>query len=1192
MDEQNISDLPDYPALKQLAAALWKESDSYLGAAIMIGAGFSRAAAYTSDGSKKPPLWNHISKILVEKIGSRDHDHIDALRLAEEFSAYFGRQALRDLLKKEINDEALTPGDMHKSLLKLPWSEVLTTNWDTLLERALLEIHDPVYSIVNRQKDLSSAYAPRIVKLHGTIGVTDELVFTQEDYRKYPQNQAAFVNFARQVFIENELCLLGFSGDDPNFLQWSGWVRDHLDSHARRIYLVGALNLSPAKRKYLESINVAPVDLAPLVPEYDDLDTQHKVATQIFIEELQKLKPEPNWEWNPTRLQCATPITAEEINKSFKDAAYGAKLLEGQIVTLKEDRLFYPDWFVCPPSLFFILQSQINNPFPTAVNLAAMMEDSRAKLLYEIAWRHAVTYEVAPSWLVQELLAICDPDKHCSLTKKQQLEIALLLLKNSRWVNAPEAQDIEQRATAILEKNTKYWPESANELNYHRAIIARDKFDYPALESTAEKLDVSDSVWKLRKASLLAEVGRFSEGESLIEEAYRELLDQNRKSRNSIRVLSRLVWSHWLMRRIKYWVLKEEFRAFPSTYQDMKCSPWDCIEYIKDRITETLEKQQKQHSIKPLFEPGSYKDNSKVVSISNELHPLLLLDGISCTVGMPLRWGNIYFLVESSTKLAEFDDLDDVHRFALAIRSAASETSDVLNKVFSRVQIARFCNESIEWLFNRCNTALDYWNSKLTGNSKYEQSFVYDRLRVFIEVLARISVRIAPEQVKKILKKALAFGKIPAYHHYLLIDPLRSLIENSIKNIPEIHQQEVLMDVMLFPLPIETRVEQDVWNRWPNPTIQFPGARFASTVLDRRIDEIIDSIAPCSPRSASALLRLRPLLDAKFLTIPEQQKIGEKIWGSNPDYQALPNTGLLKHAFFKLPAPDNLAARGTIRQHLFEVGDDRLFDQSLLLSIAYAANLEEGCELPSSKQALSYFGKLISWRAKTDNKDLFGYTAQKNEQLSNSIGKALAWAVVPALPVEALKRENFNSLLAFYAEVDAPDAIIALSHFAAHDDSFAAQVEKLIRQGLQGQNSDKVASSAFALLRWRGIGASLATNRLTSLLVNLLGTNLGGGLPALLWTARQMYIKDYLPNDNIKSLMENIPLVFESADYQNISPSSREAVSISLVRAECVRLAKSILDKSPKESPELLKILEEAERDPLPEVRFAKDTDR
>ncbi|TRN53732.1 SIR2 family protein, partial [Pseudomonas syringae] len=285
---KDIKSLPDYAALRKLASALWQQENSYHGAAVMVGAGFSRSAASTGEASKKLPLWNFFSQRLADELGSGS---TDPLRLAEEYCAYFGKQALHDLIKKEINDAAWVPGDLHKSLLELPWSEVLTTNWDTLLERASAKVHHPIYSLVTKQEDLSNARSPRIVKLHGTIDITKDLVFTQEDYRKYPHQYAAFVNFSRQVFIENELCLVGFSGDDPNFLQWAGWVRDHLALHSRRIYLVGALGLNAAKRKYLESINVAPIDFYDLVTDHDERDTRHLEALKIFIKTLQDLKP-------------------------------------------------------------------------------------------------------------------------------------------------------------------------------------------------------------------------------------------------------------------------------------------------------------------------------------------------------------------------------------------------------------------------------------------------------------------------------------------------------------------------------------------------------------------------------------------------------------------------------------------------------------------------------------------------------------------------------------------------------------------------------------------------------------------------------------------------------------------------------------------------------------------------------------
>ncbi len=70
----------------------------------------------------------------------------DPLRLAEEYAAYFGREALDDLIRWVVDDQSWTPGVNHTLLLELPWSDVLATNWDTLIERAAMNVHRPVYS--------------------------------------------------------------------------------------------------------------------------------------------------------------------------------------------------------------------------------------------------------------------------------------------------------------------------------------------------------------------------------------------------------------------------------------------------------------------------------------------------------------------------------------------------------------------------------------------------------------------------------------------------------------------------------------------------------------------------------------------------------------------------------------------------------------------------------------------------------------------------------------------------------------------------------------------------------------------------------------------------------------------------------------------------------------------------------------
>lgn len=1183
---KRITDLPDYAALKKLAAALWQQENFYHGAAVMVGAGFSRSAASTGNINSKLPLWKDLSETLAKDLGTSSNS--EPLRLAEEYCAYFGKQALHDLVKKEVNDAAWVPSELHKTLLGLPWSEVLTTNWDTLLERASVDVHQPVYSVVARQEDLSSARSPRIVKLHGTVNITEDLVFTQEDYRKYPQRHAAFVNFARQVFIENELCLLGFSGDDPNFLQWAGWVRDQLTTHARRIYLVGALGLSAAKRKYLESMNVAPIDLNDLVDDFDDHDAKHFAATRIFLNSLQDLKPKQAWEWSPTQLHRST-ITTEEINKESENTGYTATLLERQLPTLKADRESYPSWLVCPIRQRWALQNQIKDPFPTPKILSGMTPDSRAKLLYEIAWRHGVTYEATPSWLAQELLVICDPAKPCVLTKKQQLEIALLLLKNTRWLDDSESKSIEKQTTTILDKEIRYWPESANELTLHKATVARDRFDYQQLEELTEKITEIGPEWRLRKASLLAELGRFDEGEKLIAKAYRELLGQHRNDRNSIYVLSRLAWAHHLLRGVETWNPAATIKALPSNYQESKCNPWDHIDHIQRRITKEFDKQQKQQVIEPSFEPGRYKDKSNTVTLSNELHPLLLLEGLSNSTGMPLRWRSISFLVEPAARLAEMGEVDGSLLYSLAIRAASSDTSDVLKKVFSRTRIACLPRADVDYLLDHCTKAANYWRLKFSNARGKESTYAIERLRIFIEVLARLSVRSTPEQAKRFFRLAVEFGKTPELQHPWLFESLRHMVEYSLKSTPTSEHHELLLDALEFPLQSEIRFQDHA--EWPNPVIIPSGNRPQNAVLDRRIDEIIEKITSCTPQSGCALIRLLPLLKSEFLTTEERQKIANKIWGESPNYQDLPETGLLKYLFLKLPAHDSIKVRNTVRRYLFEAPNDSLFSPALLLDVSSAAQTEDTSEFPDEIQAIDYFERLVTWRPALTNNDPLGLSDQAEKQIGELIGTTLSRSIVPALPTEALSEDNFKKLYAFYSAVDSPETIIAFAYFTKKSDAIADEVEKLIRKGLQDQSANRVAHSSYALLKWRELSDSPYTSRLISRLVYLIGSNLMPGLAALIWTANEMYKKEYLTDGDTELLADILPVIFDSSDYKNITPESREAVSVSLIRAACARLARDFLTKLPDANSELIRILTEAKQDALPEVRFADSTD-
>lgn len=132
-----VNDLPDYAALEQLASALWANAQSK-GAAVLVGAGFSRNAELAGDDTSPPPTWSDLHTAMARELYNDRWREAptDSLRLADEFRIYLGQAALIEFLHRQIVDASWKPGQLHRALMALPWSDVLTTNYDTLLERA------------------------------------------------------------------------------------------------------------------------------------------------------------------------------------------------------------------------------------------------------------------------------------------------------------------------------------------------------------------------------------------------------------------------------------------------------------------------------------------------------------------------------------------------------------------------------------------------------------------------------------------------------------------------------------------------------------------------------------------------------------------------------------------------------------------------------------------------------------------------------------------------------------------------------------------------------------------------------------------------------------------------------------------------------------------------------------------------
>lgn len=327
-------------AASQVHLLALRKALSNRNAAVMVGAGFSRNAV----GGENLATWRQLSEALSMELEpgrpSGNFSPAAAAQLAEQYSRVFSPTHLEQLIKRCVPDDQVTPGPLHKSLLELPWSEVFTTNYDTLLERTAERMFEVSYFTVCSREDIPQSKVlgrRRIVKLHGSLPSSRPFILTEEDYRTYPFRFAPFVNLVRQSLLENVFCLIGFSGDDPNFLHWLGWVRDMLDKHALPVYLFLAEAPTLGESKLYEARGVVPVLLpVPVDVPRSDFHARYRA----LFDELKKPLSDSPLDWGSLPLLGQEPISAE------REDALDALL--PHLAVLSARRSTYPGWIVAP----------------------------------------------------------------------------------------------------------------------------------------------------------------------------------------------------------------------------------------------------------------------------------------------------------------------------------------------------------------------------------------------------------------------------------------------------------------------------------------------------------------------------------------------------------------------------------------------------------------------------------------------------------------------------------------------------------------------------------------------------------------------------------------------------------------------------------------------------------------------------
>lgn len=1191
----DLSSLPDYPSLQQLAGALWAANGvGPRGAAVLVGAGFSRQADLISATAALPPLWSDLKAALALELyaGRTSHAPSDPLRLAEEYRAQFGQAALNDFVRVRIPDDTWRPSPLHKQLLELPWSDILTTNYDTLIERAARDIIQFQYQPVRFEKELAQARQPRIIKLHGTIGVGDEFILAEEDYRTYPIKHAAFVNVSRQVFIENELCLLGFSGDDPNFLQWSGWVRDNLGGSSRRIYLVGALGLSAPTRKLLESRNVAPIDFAPMLAGVPSADT-HREAIKLFLDFLTKSKPSAQHDWHPEQRSIEAP-TDEQFRASRTASAAQQRLID-TLPKWRHERNSYPGWLICPHNLRREIRwatESAARDFLFAQELLSIAQ--RSDVLFEIVWRYETAIWPLPTEILSAIEQCLEADS--TLERSRKAQFVLILLREARMRDDIRTYDRWSSAIDAMEGLT---PDLRAAATYEKCLAARDRLDLWSAKQLVNELNGSDPVWGLRKASLLAEIADSVGAREAISRALYELRTRELADRKSLWIRSRRAWARWLASGANLLGAQEDssisaFDALAAADREAKCDPWREVDHLRGLVEDAARERQKRaaEELVPQFEPGAYRDNKNTTYFESHVvsEPWQEITRIQEIVGIPYRFENTAMLSVACESL-HIAPKPTTRWHILLIRAIWSYKSRYIDWHLGRIAIARLPLDVAEQCGTLIRNALSNWcrEARKTASEPHIHVYIIDAVRSLMVALCRFTPRLDLVNVGLNFNLAVEIGEQPELRDIWLTGPLGSLLRHSLEAMTPELRSSVALACLKFPISSEARISHKT-DPWPNPFVALRTTEIRRPAGDsqwtNRIQELLKLVRSKGDSRTEAVIRLHHLNCASALSVAESMTFAEALWSEvdavNPPLPA--DTSLYWHVFKQLPAPEGVNIRDTLRKRLHSPEHGWLSNPLLLTSIACAARSPDPI-LPTSDTAFILLDEIVKMaNTNTPASDI-------QEDLKEAIGGVISLALAPVLTTTQINTSYAEAFIDLVEREELHHASRGCVHFAQLHPTLCDRVSNLLSIRLVGNSWRAVSCSADAIEMWAGLGKSTAAPIPDPLIESLIGAieaRRTVGQAALLSGVQTLVNAGNLKASHLERLARALILVTAESAYENVTPQSEQAITASLLRRECVELIDALLDKvDARYVPPLRTWLEQAANDPLPEVRFA-----
>ena len=841
---------------------------------------------------------------------------------------------------------------------------MFTTNYDTLLERAADEITSKRYDRVLNVGDLVYSTKPRIVKLHGTLRTNPPYIITEEDYRRYPIDYAPFVNTVRQSLIENALCLIGFSGDDPNFVEWTGWIHDNMDDQSSpRIYLIEVFPVSEAHRRLLERRNITLVDLS----EYSAVQGGPDKAIEWFLNLLLSETRDSPLEWPETDHDLLEPKPGMN-NDDWKAAVTGLEL------AWRHDRLSFPGWVVVPDDRRTVLWGYTYR-WMRAIRSGSIPPDAEhLGLVFEFVWRIEKCLCPLPdvqAVLLEEVLSrdVSGLDESSSMPTMENggaparsvaevrfMRHSLLLVLLRYYREEGKLQEWQRTYDRLYTVLGDLAPEHRADLHYQSALYAVFALDIPAVREKLAAWRVDDNLpfWSVKKAGILAEIGELSQAISIVNRSLKRIRERlNLKPITSdYTIVSQEAYTMVLLRYLRnseqfsrsvrgdQEVLdKEASRELTERWNILKqyrCDPWSELNGFEVSL-ERIHSRDSRSNIKRTFDIGvvtmhySYSIIDKTTRDALRGYNFLRF----CEdIGIPFRIPASTF-GKTAVEGALSRIADDSPYWAMASMVRLGDAKDV-DLLINRLSLARMSVKSIDALIVQYLRSIRQSESEIqSGDPLYRSTFGIVIGTSVPELLSRFVVKSSPNYGTTSFRFTLDL-----YHsdNRLNYSGVRNLVRRLVRAYPDQQVVPLIHELTKFPVvqssnplvagefinPFEVILEKQL-----TEIRDSMESRDVSIVGGDETDRLIsDALSEDESRRRWAIPILTALYQVGLLSDIDGTRFADALWARTDKFGLPQDTGFDSRAvYLSLPAPTDRTVSDAFRAYVegtpFPIQGDR-----------------------------------------------------------------------------------------------------------------------------------------------------------------------------------------------------------------------------------------------------------------------------